>query len=106
MRPIRYVVTADDESNGFTPPLPVDDNRVNGQYGLSYRDSAGDAGGGQVQQTLDNPFDPPTGGLIWSSIALSDDIAQVNQAVTAFRVNGPSTGDVITIVAQGATPAG
>ena len=107
MRPIRYTATAADVAAGFTPPLPVDYNRVNGQYGLQYTTSDGQtAGGGTFQQTLDDPYNPPSTGLRWTTVTLTTGNAQINQAVRAFRVNTPTLGDVITIVAQGASAAG
>jgi hypothetical protein len=106
MRPIVYPVTATDVANGFTVPLPVDYNRVNGQYGIQYLAAGGGAGAGTLQSTLDNPFTPPSGGLTWATVPIANGRASINQAVLAFRVSAPTAGDVITIVAQGASAAG
>lgn len=106
MRPIVYTATAADAAATFTPPLPVDYNRVNGQYGLQYLTSAGAAGVGTFQVTLDDPFTPPSGGLTWATVTLTAGRASINQAARAFRVSTPTAGDVITIVAQGANAAG
>lgn len=106
MRPIVYTATATDVSNGFTLPLPVDYNRVSGQYGLQYLATGGGAGTGTMQVTLDDPFNPPASGLTWSTVPIANGRAFLNQAARAFRVNSPVLADVITIVAQGASPAG
>jgi|SRR5579863_6670103 len=109
MRPVTYTATAADAAAGYTPPIPVDYMRVNGQYGLKYLNAAGGAGGGTVQYTIDDVFNLPAGGsnaLTWVNIALTANFAQVNEAVTGFRVNNPTAGDVLRVVAQGGTPAG
>jgi hypothetical protein len=106
MRPIVYPASAADVLAGFTPPLPVDYNRVTGQYGLQYLTAGGAAGTGTLQYTLDDPFNPPAGGLTWTAIALVNGRANINQAVRAFRVLTPVLNDVATIVAQGSAAAG
>lgn len=105
MRPVVYTATAADVANGFTVAIPVDYNRVNGQYGLQYFASGGGAGAGTVQFSLDDPFNPPASPN-WTNITLVANIASMNQAVRAFRINAPVLGDVLTVVAQGGSPAG
>lgn len=101
MRPIVYTATATDAANGYTPPLPVDYMRVNGQYGIQYLASGGGAGTGTVESSVDNPFSPPTAGMTWTAVPVTNGQATVNQAVMAFRILAPVAGDVVTIIAQG-----
>lgn len=106
MRPVIYTATAADVANGFTPPIPVDYNRVNGQYGIKYTTSTGGAGIGTVQISIDDPFNPPSFGMGWAAVVLANNMAFVNGAASAFRLATPALGDIITVRAQGGSPAG
>lgn len=106
MKPVVYTATAADVTAGFTPPIPVDYNRVNGQYGLRYLASGGGAGTGTVQQTLDDPFNTAAASIVWDNVAVVNGRAQINGAVRAFRINTPVANDTLTVVAQGGSPAG
>ena len=102
MRPIVYTVTATDQANGYTPPLPVDYLRGNGQNGIKYYSSGGVAGTGTVQYTIDDVFNLPFASLTWAAVPMTNGFANLFQVVRAFNVLNPVAGDVITIVAQGA----
>ena len=105
MRPVIYTATAADVAAGFTPPIPVDYLRDNGQYGLQYQTAAQGVGTGTVQTSLDSPFTPPSGGMTWSTVAVTNGRAFLNQVASAFRILNPVLGDVLTVIAQGASPA-
>lgn len=106
MRPVVYTVPQSDATNGFTVPIPVDYNRVNGMYALQYLAAVGTPGTGTVQATYDNPFSPPAIGLTWNNLTLVSGSVQLNGAYRAFRVNTPVLNDTFTVLAQGATAAG
>ena len=104
MRPIRYTATAADVTAGNTPPLIVDIYTPVNAYGIQYLLAAGNAPGtGSVQQTFDDPYNPPALGLTWDTVVLDANGRAVlaDQPVRAFQVSTPVAGDVITIVAQG-----
>lgn len=102
MRSIVYTATAADVAAGFTPPLVMDYNTVYANYGLQYQTSAQAPGTGTLQQTYDDPFNPPTGGLTWAPVGgVLAGRAVVNDPVRAFRVLTPVLADVVTIVPQG-----
>ena len=44
--------------------------------------------------------------MTWANVLLANGRAFLNQPVSAFRVLNPVAGDIITVVAQGASPAG
>lgn len=106
MRPVVYTATATDVANGFTPPIPVDYLRVNGQYSLQYLAAgAAGAGAGNAQYSFDNPFTPPSTGMTWTNVALNAaGRASIDIAVSAFRIINPVLGDVLTVLAQGGSP--
>lgn len=104
MRPVRYVATAADVTNGFTPPVVVDYLTVTAQYGIQYLATGGGAGTGIVQQSQDDPFNPPAAGMVWTATALLGNQAQMNSVVRAFRVQNPVLGDVLTVNQQSLAP--
>jgi hypothetical protein len=98
MRPVVYPATAADVTAGFTPPIVVDYRIVDSQFALQYLASGGGPGAGTFQQTLDDPF---AANPSWTTVTLTSGRAVVTSPVRAFRVSGPSAGDVITVVQQG-----
>lgn len=106
MRPVLYTATAADVTNGYTPPVVVDYIRTNGQYGVRYLNAANGAGTGTVQSSLDNPFTVVQTSMVWTTVAVSNNQAKLNEPVTAFRILNPVLGDTLLVVAQGASPAG
>jgi hypothetical protein len=91
-----------DVANTFTPPVVVDYLEVNALYSIQYLTSGGAAGTGIVQQTEDDPFNPPSGGLTWATVAMVAGRASINAVARAFRVSAPVLADVLNVVQQGA----
>lgn len=102
MRPVRYTAIAADVANGFTPPVPVDYLAPNVRISVQYLNAAGGAGTGTVQQTVDDPFNPPaTVGLTWTPTTMVGNQGLIEASIGAVRVLNPGLGDVLLVREQG-----